>query len=557
MAFFKAIATVGGFTLASRLLGFIRDVLMASFLGAGPVADAFFIALKLPNFFRRITAEGAFSISFVPMFSKVLAEDGKAEAGKFAEEAQAVMLAVLLPFTIVCIVAMPWVLYVIAPGVHCNFTAQPQCDPARLDLAVAFSRITFPYILMMSLTALLGGVLNSFGRFAAFAAAPMFFNGILIIALLFGTKLFQTSGHALAWGLAAAGVAQFVWMLVNYKMLGYALKLRRPALTPRIRKLFRLMIPGAVGAGAAQINLFIDMILASLLPVGSISFLYYADRLYQLPLGVIGVAIGTALLPMLSQALKSKNGDAQKLLGLGFETALVLSLPAGIALVVIAGPIMSVLFERGAFTHHDSLQSSYALMAYAIGLPAYVLARVFSTAYFAREDTATPVKFAIICAVINTVLALALIGPLQHVGIALATGITAWINLALLMVSLHRKKHLDLPINSVKRAAGIVISGFLMAALLWAMNVYFTMVGPQAMVMLTGADGVGRPGCSQGAIGEIGVLQLALMIGAGGASYFACLYGFGIFNVQSIKALFPKRQKQDTLEGIKGDVGCE
>jgi putative peptidoglycan lipid II flippase len=532
MAFYKAIATVGGFTLASRLLGFVRDVLTSSFLGAGPVADAFFIALKLPNFFRRITAEGAFSVSFVPMFSKILVDEGKDEAKKFAEEAQAVMLAVLLPFTVICMMAMPWVLYVIAPGVHCDIAAEPQCDVSRFDLAVEFSRIAFPYILMMSLAALLGGVLNSMGRFAAFAAAPMFFNGILIAALLFGTDLFKTSGHALAWGLAAAGVAQFLWMLVNYWMLGYTPRLRRPVLTVRIRKLFNLMIPGAIGAGAAQINLFVDMVLASLLPVGSISFLYYADRLYQLPLGVIGVAIGTALLPMLSKALKEENkGEVTRLLGLGFETGLMLSLPAAVGLTVIAGEIMSVLFERGAFSHADSLESSHALIAYAIGLPAYVLARVFSTAYFAREDTKTPVRFAIICAIINTLLALALITPLQHVGIALATGITAWINLALLMQGLHKKKHLDLPLHSVKRSALIVLAGLIMAGVLWALDTY---------VLETLTGGLGHR-----------ALNLAALIGAGGTSYFACLYVFGIFTKQSLKALFPKRKKQDTIEDVQ------
>ena len=528
MSFFKAIATVGGFTLASRLLGFIRDVLTAGFLGAGPIADAFFIALKLPNFFRRITAEGAFSVSFVPMFSKVLADDGPEEARKFAEEAQSMMLAVLFPFTIICMVAMPWVLYVLAPGIH--------GDPVRFDIAVYFSRITFPYILMMSLTALLGGVLNSFGRFAAFAAAPMFFNAILISALVFGRNLFETSGHALAWGLAVAGVAQFGWMLWNYKSIGYILVPHWPVLTPRIRKLFRLMIPGAFGAGAAQINLFIDMILASLLPVGSISFLYYADRLYQLPLGVIGVAIGTALLPMLSRALKN-NGKGQgedpvKLLGLGVETGLALSLPATIGLTIIAGPIMSVLFERGAFSHADSLQSSYALIAYAIGLPAYVLSRVFSTAYFAREDTSTPVRFAIICAVINTILALALILPLKHVGIALATGITAWVNLALLMWGLHKKKHLDLPAHSVKRMWKILASGLIMAAVVWGINT-FVMNG-----LLTGSQ-VRK------------ALNLAILIVAGGVSYFSCLYLFGIFGLSSIKALFPKRKKQDIIKDVR------
>lgn len=523
MSFFKAITTVGGFTLASRLLGFVRDVMTASFLGAGPVADAFFIALKLPNFFRRITAEGAFSVAFVPMFSKLLAEEGMAEAKKFAEEAQAVMLAVLIPFTIVCIIAMPLILYVVAPGVH--------GDPVRYDLALEFSRITFPYILLMSLTALLGGVMNSFDRFGPFAAAPIFFNGILIIALVFGTKLFQTGGHALAWGLAAAGVAQLAWMIWNYWHIGYVLRLRRPVLTPRIRKFFRLMVPGAIGSGAAQINLFIDMILASLLPVGAISFLYYAERLYQLPLGVIGVAIGTALLPMLSRALKSKDGEAVRLLGTAFETALILSLPAAIALIVIAQPIMSVLFERGAFTPTDSLASAYALMAYSIGLPAYILARVFSTAYFAREDTMNPVKFAVICAIINTVLALLLMQPLQHVGIALATGITAWINLILLMYGLHKKKHLDLPAKSVLRAAKILACGLIMAAVLWVLQ-HFVVAG-----FLIG-DQFHK------------ALGLMALVAGGGISYFSGLYIFGIFNILSIKTLFPKRIKKSAISDI-------
>lgn len=530
MAFYKAIATVGGFTLASRLMGFVREVLTASFLGAGPVADAFFIALKLPNFFRRITAEGAFSVSFVPMFSKILVDEGADEARKFAEEAQSVMLATLLPFTLICMVAMPWVLYVVAPGVHCAAT-DTQCSPERYDLAVTFSRITFPYILMMSLTALLGGVLNSFGKFAAFASAPMFFNGVLITALLFGSRLFG-SGYALAWGLAAAGVAQFVWMIYNYKMIGYVLVPRKPVLTPRIRKLFNLMIPGALGAGAAQINLFVDMILASLLPVGSISFLYYADRLYQLPLGVIGVAIGTALLPMLSKALKADDkSEVVKLIGLGFETGLMLSLPAAVGLIVIAGTIMSVLFEHGAFTHENSVQSSHALIAYAIGLPAYVLSRVFSTAYFARQDTKTPVKFAVTCAIINTVLALAMITPLKHVGIALATGITAWVNLALLMHGLHKKKHLDLPLNSVKRSALIVLSGLIMAGVLWGLNTYVfdAMTGHMWHK----------------------ALDLMALMGAGSVSYFGSLFCFGIFTRQSLKALFPKRKKQDTIETVE------
>ncbi len=524
MSFFKAVATVGGFTMVSRVLGFVRDVLIANFLGAGPVADAFFIALKLPNFFRRITAEGSFSVAFVPMFSKLLSDEGKKEALSFAEEAQAVMLAVLIPFTILGMIAMPWVLYVLAPGVH--------GDPQRYELALEFSRITFPYILMMSLTSLLGGVLNSFDRFGPFAAAPIFFNGMMMCSLLFGKDWFETGGHALAWGLAAAGIVQFIWVLINYVQIGHFLRPRLPRLTPRVRKLFRLMLPGAIGSGAAQINLFIDMILASLLPVGSISFLYYADRLYQLPLGVIGAAIGTALLPMLSRALKSEQkGESTRLFGLGFETGLILSLPAAIALIVIAGPIMSVLFERGEFDHASSLQSAHALMAYSMGLPAYVIARVFSTAFFAREDTVTPVKFAIVCAAINTGLALAMIHPLHHVGIALATGITAWVNVGLLLHGLHKKRHLDLPANSLKRACLILLSGLIMAAVLWGMTQYA--VGG----MLAGGT-MAR------------VAGLGSLVTAGGLVYFAGLHFFGIFTLNTLKALFPKRGKKDKIVDV-------
>lgn len=525
MSFYKSILTIGGLTLGSRLLGFARDILTANFLGAGPVADAFFIALKLPNFFRRITAEGAFSVSFVPMFSRHLAGDSKTEAMKFAEEAQAVMLAVLIPFTVLAIVAMPWVLYVVAPGV--------QGDPARYDIALELSRITFPYILMMSLVALLGGVMNSFDRFGPFAAAPIFFNATLIVFLVLGVHVFPSGGHALAVGVAVAGVVQFLWMLWHCSRIHCVVRLRRPRLTPDIRKLFRLMVPGVIGAGAAQINLFVDMILASLLPAGAISFLYYADRLYQLPLGVIGIAIGTALLPMLSRSIKSgTDGEPEKLLERGIETSLILAVPAAVALVAIPMPIMSVLFERGAFHTADSVAAAHALTAYALGLPAYVLAKVFSTAYFAREDTYTPVKFAILCAVINTTLALALIGPLKHAGIALATGITAWVNLTLLYRGLDRRGLLKTSKRSEKRIYGIIFSGAGMAVVL--MGFYEFVLLPYFQATFA-----------------VKVAALSALVVAGGVTYFFTLYVLGIFNLAQVKDLFPKRRKKATIEDVQ------
>lgn len=526
MSFYKAITTIGGLTLVSRVLGFLRDILTANYLGAGPVADAFFIALKLPNFFRRITAEGAFSVSFVPMFSKILADEGREEAKLFAEEAQAIMLAVLIPFTILIIAAMPWVLCVIAPGL--------QDGDNRYQLALEMSRITFPYILMMSLVALFGGILNSFDRFGPFAAAPIFFNGVIILFLVFATAAFPTAGHAMAAGVAVAGVVQFVWMLWFCRRSKFRLKVRKPKVTPRIKKLFKLMAPGAVGAGAAQINLFIDMVLASFLPIGSVSYLYYAERLYQLPLGIIGIAIGTALLPMLSRAIKSggdSGQEAARVMGQGVETGLLLAVPSAIALVAIPFPMIQVLFQRGAFDAAATNASAYALIAYSVGLPAYILARVYSTAYFAREDTYTPVKFAIISAVINTLLALLLIEYLQHVGIALATGLTAWLNLALLWVGLKKKGLLGIDKDSGKRARIIIFCGALMA-----------------IVLIAGYKFVLND-LFHSAFLVLRVLGLAGLLAAGGIAYFGALYAFGILRVSRLKELFPKRQKQDKISG--------
>ncbi len=523
MTFFKAVTTVGGFTLASRFLGLLRDILTAGFLGAGPIADAFFIALKLPNFFRRITAEGAFSVSFVPMFSKMLHD--RHDARRFAEEAQAMMIAWLLPFTIICVIAMPWILRFIVPGIY--------EDPVRYMHAVEFSRITFPYILMISLTALLGGVLNSLDRFAAFAVAPIFFNIVLIITLLCSETLFATTGHALSYGVFAAGIVQFIWMIYNAKKSGYVLKLRKPKITRRMRKLYRLMVPGVVGAGAVQINMIIDMVLASLLPVGSISLLYYADRLYQLPLGVIGIAIGTALLPMLSKSLREDNGSSKRLFGMAFESALAFALPSAVGLIVMAEPIISVLFERGEFLRIDTIKTSYALMAYSAGLPAYVLARVFSVAYFARENTRTPVKFAIISAVINIILALILVGPFQHVGIAMATGVSAWINLGLLIYRLHKNGHLELPRKSIRNMFKIMFCTAIMGAITLLLDslVYDTLMESRFInkaLMLTG------------------VITIANIV------YFSSLYLTGVFKLLSIKAVFSKRGNIDIKDITMG-----
>jgi len=414
----KAMFTVAGLTGVSRVFGFIRDILTAAILGAGPIADAFFVALKLPNFFRRVTAEGAFSVAFVPLYTEKLEKENRAAADAFASNAFMVMLLILAAFSALAMIFMPYVLHVIAPG----FVG----DDLRFDTAVELSRITFPYLLLMSLTALLGGVLNAHNRFAPFAVAPVLFNLCLIGALL-TTKHFESAGHALSYGVLFAGVIQLVWLVIAAKRASFRFKLKTPSFDVDIKRIFMLMGPGVIGAGVMHINLFADMIIASFLDAGSISYLYYADRLNQLPLGIVGIAVGTALLPMLSKALA--KGDAargQDLFNRALEMCLLLALPAAVALFVMPELLIHVLFERGAFTAEDTAAASLVLRCYAIGLPAYIAVKVFSTVHWARQDTMTPVKISVAATIVNIIMSLILIWYMGVAGIALATGLTAW-----------------------------------------------------------------------------------------------------------------------------------
>ena len=460
MALLRSIATVGGYTLMSRILGFARDILIAALLGAGPIADAFFVAFKLPNFFRRLFAEGAFNAAFVPLFSRRLASEGTAAAQIFATSVLSVMVAFLYVFVTLSQIAMPFLMYGFAPG----FTD----DPEKFQLTIELTRITFPYLLFISLVSLLGGILNSLGRFAAAAATPIILNIVLIGALLGATPHLPTAGHALAWGVAVAGVAQFVWLVVACHRAGMPLPLHWPRLSPGVRRVLRLMLPGAVGAGVVQINLLIDIVIASLLPTGAISYLYYADRVNQLPLGVVGIAIGTALLPLLSRQLREgATEDARNSMNRGIEVALLLTVPAAAALLVIAGPIITVLFERGEFSAATATATAQALMAYTIGLPAYVLIKVLGPGYFSREDTVTPVKIAIVCVAVNVILNLTLIHILAHVGIALATALSAWLNAFLLAWILRKRGHHRFDDRLRSRVLRIFIASAVMAAVLW------------------------------------------------------------------------------------------
>src|SRR5579872_2559005 len=292
MALLRSVATVGGYTMMSRVLGFVRDMLTAQFLGAGPVADAFFVALRLPNLFRSFFAEGAFSAAFVPIFAGMIAKEGRLPARLFAEEAMAALTTVLFVFVLVCEIATPALLHVLAPG----FAAEPE----KFVLTVTLTRITFPYLLFISLVSLQGGVLNSIERFAATAATSILLNLFLITALALSRLWPQWTAHGQAWGIAAAGFAQFLWLMISCARAGMALRLPWPRLTAEVRRLIRIMLPGVFGAGVTQINLLVSTAIASLLPSGAVSYLYYADRLNQLPLGVVGIAVGTAILPSLS-----------------------------------------------------------------------------------------------------------------------------------------------------------------------------------------------------------------------------------------------------------------
>jgi len=461
MALFRSIATVGGWTMGSRVLGFVRDILIASLLGAGQVADAFFVALQLPNVFRRLFAEGAFNAAFVPLFAGELTASGRAAAREFAERVLGVMAGVLIVFSLLVEIFMPEVMGVIAGGFR--------DDPQKFQLAVDFARLTFPYLLFVSLAAMLSGILNTLERFVAAAAAPILLNIILIGALVAVTLgWLPDPGLALSWGVLLAGIGQYLWLIIACARAGLLPTVPRLVMGPRVRRLFVLMGPGIIGAGVYQINVLIGVRLASELPEGSVSFLYFADRVNQLPLGVVGAAVGVALLPLLSRQLKAgDDAGARDSQNRAIEFAMLLTIPATAALLVLPGPIITVLFQRGQFGGAEAQATAAALAAFALGLPAYVLIKALAPGFFAREDTATPVKIAVGALTLNVVVALSLMPILAHVGIALAAAISAWANAGALAVMLYRRGLL-VPDSRLKARLGrVVLCSAVMAVVLW------------------------------------------------------------------------------------------
>jgi putative peptidoglycan lipid II flippase len=512
---FRSVATVGAWTMASRILGFARDMLIAAKIGAGPLSDAFFVALRLPNLFRQLFGEGAFNAAFLPAFSGTYAAEGPAKARALANALAGLMTLVLSGIVLLGIVFMPQLLFVLAPG----FVG----EALRFPLAVELTRITFPYLLFICLAALVSGVLNGMDRFAAAAAAPVLFNLVTMAALIGLTPFVATPAHALAWGVAVSGVLQLGMLLVAARVAGMAINpLTLPRLTPEVRAVLRRMGPGLVGAGVTQVNLAIGIIIASLLPAGAVSYLYYADRISQLPLGVIGAAVGTALLPLLSRQLRTGQPlSAHRSQNRAIELSLAFALPAALAMAVLAEPIIQTLFERGAFGAEATAATALALVAYAAGLPAFVLVKALTPGFFARGDTATPVKVAMGVVVLNLGLNLALTPLLGHVGIALATSAASWANVLMLGALLMRRRRLVLDRRLRRAVSRLAGAAGVMALVLLALEA--------AIFPLTG-------GLAQ-------LAGLAVLVGTGLGVYFATAQLFGGLDLREARQMLRRRRR--------------
>ncbi len=451
MNLIRSITTVGGYTIGSRLFGFVREVLTASFLGAGEITDALTIAIRVPSMFRRLFAEGAFNASFVPSFAGLLATKGKEEARNFAEQVLTLWVGILFLLIVGIELFLPFLISLAVPGF--------QSTPGRLYYLIEFSRITVPFIFFISLTALYGGILNSMDKFAIVASSPMIGNMVILAVVLSLYDKFASPGYAFAWGIMACGISQWLWVWIPSLKGGMGLRFRWPRFDANVKKFFKILAPAAFGSGVVQINLVVGTFIASWLPTGAISYLNYADRLNQLPLSVIGVAVSTALLPILSRQIRTGAWDkAHNTQSQAIEFSMFLTLPAALALIFLAEPFVMMVFERGAFTEKDTLATALTLQAFAVGLPAYVLIKVFSSSFFARQDTLTPVYTACAGIVVDIALGLVLMGTFHHIGIAFATAAAAWVNAILLGYLLWRQGHLTFEAHLKKFASRMILS---------------------------------------------------------------------------------------------------
>ena len=518
MSLIRQFANVGGATLASRLLGFVRETMIANALGAGPVADAFYAAFRFPNLFRRLFAEGAFNAAFIPLFARTLEGEGDEAARRFAEDVLASLLLVLAALTAVVMIATPLIVTLIAPG----FTS----NAGKFALTVDLFRIMFPYLICMSLTAMITGVLNAYRRFLVAALAPLLLNVTAISALVLAIVLELDTvsvGRLLSWSIPAAGVAQLLWVVFAARRIGFTARFRLPKLTPGVKRLLWLAAPAAAAGGITQINLFIGQIIAST-KEGAIAVLQYADRIYQLPLGVVGIAIGVVLLPELARALKAGHQrEAQHNQNRALEFALFLTLPAATALSMISIVVVRVLYERGAFGPETSEITARVVAIFALGLPAFVMIKVFTPGYFAREDTRTPMLFAGISVATNVAFALTLFPVIAEAGIATAESVSGWVNAGLLIVTLWRRGHFSLDQASLRHIPRLVLSCAIMAAALYA-----------GLLLL---DPYFRP--EAGLAHQAGALLL--LMGGGAVVYFAAAHLTGAVDLGELLRNFRRR----------------
>src|SRR3954466_15316890 len=453
------IFTVGGYTLLSRVTGFARDIMLAAVLGAGPVADAFFVAFRLPNHFRAIFAEGAFNAAFVPAYAHVYGQRGERPARSFADR-----IFTLLFLSQLILLALAWffaseAMRLLAPG----FTE----DTEQRRLAIELTRITIPYLLLITIVTLYGGMLNVMNRFASAAAASIFLNVSMMMTLALAA-LFPSAGHAAAWGVLISGFLQFFLLAGDLARHGGLPRFAPLRLDEDVRAFFRALGPATLGSMGTQVALFADTIIATFLPAGALSALYYADRLNQLPIGVIGIAIGTVLLPEMSRRLTAGDrAGAMASQRRAFEFTLLFSVPFLAAFLTVPDVIMRAMFARGAFTRADAAAAGATFAAYAIGLIPFVLIRSAVATFYARKDTATPVKAALTGVAVNVALKIALVGALAQVGLALATAAGAWVNLVLVIGFAVRAGYLQLDRALLRSSAKFALSGVVLVAALW------------------------------------------------------------------------------------------
>jgi putative peptidoglycan lipid II flippase len=511
----KATGTIGGLTLVSRIAGFAREMLMSRVMGASWAADAFFVAFRLPNTFRRLFGEGAFSAGFVPLFSQRLhGEGGKADARQFSEEVLGVFLPTLVLFTLVFEIIMP--LFVAAISGYSG---------EKLALATFLTRITFPYLVLISLVSLFSGILNSLTRFTAAAFAPALLNLAMLAALIFVQDGGAITATALAIAVTVGGVIQIGLLWFAARRAGISLAIRRPRMTPGVRQFVRVVIPATLGAGVYQISAFIDTFFLTRIGTGSMSYFNYADRLNQLPLGVIGAAVGTAILPQVSRHVGAGEPEAAaRVQGQAAELAMLLCIPAALALSIASGPLISALFQGGRFTAQDASLTALTLAIVVLGLPAYVLVKVLTPGFYSRQDTATPVKTAGIVLAANIALNFLLIPPFGIAGLAAAIAICSWLNCVMLYVILHRRGHFRIEGWLASRIARQVVAGVAMGAVLWLVK--------GALAPFFAGSAAHR------------LIGVGALVGSGLAVYFPLAWMIGGMGKEDIQALLRRRAKR-------------